>query len=282
MIQQHTVDLNGIRIHYAEAVGQGPSLVFLHGTSGSHTSFRPFMLTLAEWAHVYALDLRGHGLSGRAGAAYCLSDYGRDVAAFLQTVVGEPAFVAGHSMGGVVAVWLAGETADFVRGLFLEDPPLYLTQLERFQGTGFYQYFVALRQHLPQHHAQGGTLEELVDYVAHSPVNETQTMLEVAGMEAVRERALQLHQLDPAIFDAAIEGRLLEDYEPDGLLARVCCPVHLLAGERPFGGAMDADDVARALSQLPQATHTIFAEVGHMFHQERAEAYLHALQRFVV
>lgn len=197
MIQHHTIDLEEVQLHYAEAPGPGPVLLFIHGSTGSHTSFLPFIPTLAQYAHVYALDLRGHNLSGRTPGAYQVPDYGRDIIAFLQSVANRQAIVVGHSLGGLVAVWLAAQQIPgLVRGVFLEDPPLYATQFPRFRETGFYHYFVHLSEFLPEHHARGGTLDEMVTYVSQAPVNsEGQTLLEVAGAEAVRERAVQLHNL---------------------------------------------------------------------------------------
>ena len=281
MIQTHTITLNEVQLHYAEAAGPGPALVIVHGSTGSHDSFIPFMPTLAQHAHVYALDLRGHNLSGRANGVYQVPDYGRDVAAFIERVVGEPAFVAGHSLGGLIAVWLAAQTPEWVRGIFLEDPPLYITQAPRFQETGFYGYFVMLRDHLSQHHADGGTLDDLVAYVAQSPANETQTMLEAMGPEAVAQRAAQLHRLDPATLDPALAGIILGNHQPDALLAQVRCPVRLLAGQVEFGGAMTVEDVQQAVSKMPHCTHTVFEGVGHMIHLERAEAWEQDLVEFV-
>lgn len=286
MIQYHTVEVNGRQLHYAEAPGPRdcgqPALLFVHGSTGSHSSFLPFMPTLAQHAHVYALDLRGHNRSGRTPSAYQLPDYGCDVAVFVQTVIGEPAIVAGHSLGGLVALWLAAETPERVHGIFLEDPPLYMTQFPRFQETGFYHYFVGLSEYLPQHHARGGTLADMVAYVSQSPINDKgQTLLELAGIEAVRERAVQLHTLDPATLEPLIAGVLLGTHEPDDLLARVRCPVRLLAGQREAGGAMDAQDVARAVAQLAHCEHTVFPGVGHMIHLDRPEEYVEALIEFV-
>lgn len=282
MIQHHTVELNEVQLHYAEAPGLGPALLFVHGSTGSHTSFLPYMPTLAQHAHIYALDLRGHNLSGRMPGAYQLPDYGRDVAAFLQTVIGKPAIVAGHSLGGLIAVWLAAHVADWVDSIFLEDPPLYMTQFPRFQETGFYHYFTHLSQYLPEHHARSGTLEDMVEYVSQSPINDKgQTLLDLAGPEAVRERAEQLHRLDPATLEPLVAGVLLGPHEPDDLLVQARCPVRLLAGQREAGGAMDAQDVARAVGKLARCEHTVFAGAGHMIHQEQADEYIGALIEFV-
>jgi pimeloyl-ACP methyl ester carboxylesterase len=138
MLESHTVDLNGVQLHYAEAPGSGPALVIVHGLTGSHAEFLHLVPELARQAHVYVLDLRGHGRSGRAESGYQVADYGRDVAAFLQQVVGQPAVLMGHSLGSMVAVWLAVKARHLLRGIFLEDPPFYVLQMPRFNQTHFY------------------------------------------------------------------------------------------------------------------------------------------------
>lgn len=282
MIQQHKVDLDEVQLHYVEAPGPGPALLFVHGSTGSHTAFVPFLSTLTQHAHVYALDLRGHGLSGRTPGKYQLPDYGRDVAAFLQTVVCESAFVAGHSLGGLIAVWLAAHHPESVRGIFLEDPPLYMTQLPRFQKTGFYHYFLQLRAHLPKHHVHGGTLAAMVEYVNQMPITpEGQTLLDLAGSKKVQERAIELHHLDPATLEPLVEGILMGSHESDELLAKVRCPVRLLVGQFEAGGAMEAQDVTRAVARLAHCDDTVFAGVGHMIHQDRPDEYVGTLLEFV-
>ncbi len=137
MLQTYTTDLTEVQIHYADAPGPGPALVILHGITSALDTFASLIPTLAQQAHVYAIDLRGHNLSGRAPGAYRIPDYARDMASFLHGVVGRPAVVAGHSLGGLIAIWLAAHEPDWVQGLFLADPPLYMTQPPRLQQTMF-------------------------------------------------------------------------------------------------------------------------------------------------
>lgn len=281
MIQYHTIDLNEVQIHYAEAVGPGPAVLILHGFTGALDAFAPLIPALAQQAHVYALDLRGHNLSGRTPGAYQVADYARDVAAFLQRVAGQPAVVAGHSLGGVIAIWLAVHEPNWVRGLFLVDPPLYVTQPPRLQQTPFHGFFLFMRASLRQHHAREGTLDEMISFVGQLPANDSQTMLQAAGAEAVRLRAVELQRLDPAVFDLAIDGAVLGGREPDELLAQIRCPIHLLAAQPEFGGVMDAQDVARFTAHAPHATAAVLAGVGHGIHEERPDAFVEALQHFV-
>lgn len=278
MIKFHTAKFNEIPLHYAEAPGPGPALVILHGLSGSHAEFLPLVPALAaQAAHVYVLDLRGHGLSGRGGA-YHLADYGRDVAAFLRQEVGEPAVLLGHSLGGLVAIWLGAHAPELVRGLVLSDPPLYIIQMPRFGQTDFYPYFTHLRDYLSHYHANGASVEDLATDLGQTPVSETQTWLEVAGPDPVRERAIQLDQLDPAALAPALAGTLLEGHEPDDLLGQLRCPVHLIAAR---GGAMTADDIQRAVSKLPHCTQAVIDDAGHDLHLDQPEAFRRQVKRFL-
>ena len=82
-------------------------------------------------------------------------------------------------------------------------------------------------------------------------------MLEAAGPEAVRERAIELQRMDPAILDPAIDGVILGRHEPDDLVAQIRCPVHLLAAQYELSGVMDAQDVQRFISHAPHCTHAV-------------------------
>jgi pimeloyl-ACP methyl ester carboxylesterase len=55
-----------------------------------------------------------------------LQDYMDDLAGFLRYVIGEPAVLYGHSLGGEVAVMVAAEHPDLVRALIVGDVPLSL------------------------------------------------------------------------------------------------------------------------------------------------------------
>lgn len=281
MIEFRTVELNNLPFHYAEAPGPGPALVIVHGLTGSLTEFLHVVPELAGQAHVYLLDLRGHGRSAWSADGYRVPDYARDVAAFLEQVVGEPAILMGHSLGSLVAVWLAVHTPHLLRGIFLEDLPCYILQMPRFGQTAFYTYFTSYRDYLVTYHTVGASLEALEAYLGQMPVDGGQTWLEVAGPEAVRERAIQLHQVDPATLDPALEGVLLGPEEPDALLSQIRCPVHLVAAQSDLGGAMEARDVKRAVSMMPHCTHAVIENAGHDIHLDQPEAFLCELRQFL-
>jgi len=280
MTNKHNIiTLGGRDIHYAEAPGADGALVLLHGITDSLDTYLPLLPELSTWAHVYAHDLRGHGGSSNAGS-YCARDYAADVAAFIESVVGAPAVVAGHSLGGLVAAALAVDTPSVVRGVLLEDPPMYLGDMARFQQTPFYDDFIALRRMLHEHAAAGGGFDDLVMRVGQQPAGDGRPLLASAGQDAVHYRAVQLDGLDPHALDAAIDGSLFHGFEPDDLLAQIRCPVHLLAGQAELGGALTETDVDRLVHSVPDCTVMVLRDVGHGIHGEQPRVYMHELHQF--
>ncbi len=271
MVRSHTIQLNGSPFHYAEAPGPGPRLLILHGLTGSHDEFLHLAPILARQAHLYLLDMRGHGRSGWA-ESYTVADYGRDVVTFLQDVVGETAVLLGHSLGGIVAAWVAANRPDLVSGLILAEPGFYIMQ--HLASSWMHPYFVSLRDHLRQHHARGGSLAQMMAYVG-------QTSVDTAVPDAVRQRAVQLLHVDPAVLEPLLGQGLLGDHDPDALLAQITCPVHLIAAESGSGGVMTLDDVQHVVAQVPHAAYTIVTGTGHDIHLDRPQLFFRAVVSFL-
>ncbi len=58
-----------------------------------------------------------------------------DLAILIREVFGEPAVVAGHSSGGLIASVMAARHPDLVRAVLFEDPPFFATEPDRVPGT---------------------------------------------------------------------------------------------------------------------------------------------------
>ena len=122
----------------------------------------------------------------------------------------------------------------------------------------------------------------MVDYVSHAPVSdEGQTLMDIGGPKRIKERAQQLYQLESQTLAPAVSGTLLGEEEPDALLARVRCPVRLLAADWNAGGALDAQDVEQAGAQLDRCEVITFPGAGHTLHRERPTEYGETLLAFV-
>ena len=117
-------DVGQLELNHAEGMPSGPPFVLLHGGSARWQYGETMLKARAERWHVYAPDLRGHGRSDRASGRYRLLDYAVDVAVLLERVVGEPAVLYGHSLGGQVAVVAATRAPAVVRAVIVGNAPL--------------------------------------------------------------------------------------------------------------------------------------------------------------
>jgi len=113
-----SVNVNGESIYYdGNGARPGVPIVFVHGAGGSGERWLPVAKALTNCA-TYALDLPAHGRSTGQGRD-TVSAYADVLAGFLNALNLPPAIIAGHSMGGGVAIWFALHHPARVRGLAL-------------------------------------------------------------------------------------------------------------------------------------------------------------------
>ena len=120
--------INGINIAY-ERRGRGEPLVLIHGYPLDRTTWNEIASLLENDFDLILPDLRGMGQSDAVDKMYTVADLASDVAGLLDHLKVQKAFIAGHSMGGYVALAFVRAYPNRVRGLgmissqFLADPP---------------------------------------------------------------------------------------------------------------------------------------------------------------
>src|SRR2546428_13958114 len=114
---------NGLKVHYYEWPGRRPSLVLLHPSSGYGRMWEGTANALGPRFHVYGLDQRGHGDSGRPDGDYSAEEYAQDLHLFFQQVGIDKAIVAGQSLGGRVGQVFAAVFPAQIEGLGLVGGP---------------------------------------------------------------------------------------------------------------------------------------------------------------
>lgn len=109
-----------------EWAGEGagvPTLLLLHATGFHARLWDRVVAALPAHVRVIAPDLRGHGLSYRPpGGAGDWGETAAEAAALAQSVAAGPLVVAGHSMGGYGAAWIAAHRPELVSAALLIDP----------------------------------------------------------------------------------------------------------------------------------------------------------------
>ena len=129
------IEVDGISVHYQEAgYASDPLVLLIHGFSSSTLVWSRVFLSLAEQGfRVIALDLLGHGYSGKPRKAeYTIKSQARMLVRFLDQLDVEQAHVVGSSYGGAVAASCALDYPERVRRLVMvgavtnNDPTKYL------------------------------------------------------------------------------------------------------------------------------------------------------------
>ena len=110
----------GVTLHYAvQGDPGGEPLVFLHGISDSWHSWKLVLPYLPPRFRAYAVSLRGHGMSDAPASGYRQTDFGGDVAAFMEALDLQGVTLVGHSLGSFVAQAVAAADRDRLRALVL-------------------------------------------------------------------------------------------------------------------------------------------------------------------
>ena len=122
------IKVNGIELAYARR-GKGTPLVLLHGYPLDHHLWEDVAPLLEDTFDLILPDLRGFGESTTVDSPYTMDDYASDIAGLLDQLGIQKAAIAGHSMGGYVALAFARLHPERVSGLGLvssqvpADPP---------------------------------------------------------------------------------------------------------------------------------------------------------------
>ena len=231
MHKEQTLIIDGkTRINYTQILSSGYPIVLLHGTASEWQSFLPHIPQLSQKYDVYALDLRGHGGSSWISGGYHLQDYSNDIQIFIQTHIGKPAVLYGHSLGALISILLASQFPNCVLGLVLSDPPLYSHNL-RLDQTIWYEPFKELHHVLRTYH----TAEEIEAYMRMKYPN--------MNVENCRRRARCLSNVDPAIVSMMLDNSYMKDFDLDRVLPKINCPVLLIQGNPDLGGVFRDEDV---------------------------------------
>ena len=112
------INANAMEIAY-ERHGKGVPLVLLHGYPLDHSIWEPVVPYLENGFDLIMPDLRGFGESDAPAGTYGMADFAADVATLLNALNVWQAAIAGHSMGGYVALAFARAHPQRVLGLGL-------------------------------------------------------------------------------------------------------------------------------------------------------------------
>ncbi|GAA3161434.1 alpha/beta fold hydrolase [Rhodococcus baikonurensis] len=114
-----TVDAGGVPTRSLQAGSGDEAVIFLHGTSGHLEAFARNIAPHAESYRVHAIDMLGHGYTGKPDYPYEIPRYVEHLVNYLDAVGLDRVHLVGESLGGWVAAYLASEQPERVLSLQL-------------------------------------------------------------------------------------------------------------------------------------------------------------------
>jgi pimeloyl-ACP methyl ester carboxylesterase len=264
-----TIDLDG-PVRYREWDGPGEAtFVLVHGLGGSHLNWLQVAPGLAGLGRVLALDLPGFGWSPRDGRASGVMDERRTLSRFIAELATGHTVLAGHSMGGVIALLQAAVEPVSAAGLVLTSSalpwsrggfphPAVMGAFAIYGAPGLGDRFAQMRMRRMDP-------EQMVRFgyrmIAADPSSIPEEIVQM-NVDLVRER--QGDPDAPDAFLAAARSMLRLGRRPDvstRALGAIACPVLLMHGRRDrFVPAVFAEAV---LATHPTWRGRIFPGLGH-------------------
>ncbi len=120
-IRHHRLRLPQGNLFWHEA-GQGDTIVFLHGTWHDSSQWHPVLQELAPQYHCIAPDLLGFGESSGAHGPDSIALQVESLETLLTQLRVQRVYLVAHSLGAWVALNLAQQHPDRVRGIFVMAP----------------------------------------------------------------------------------------------------------------------------------------------------------------
>ncbi|WP_200809818.1 alpha/beta fold hydrolase [Demequina sp. NBRC 110054] len=307
--EQKTADVNEVAFSYVEGPDNGEPLVLLHAQLMNWFDYSRVMPDLAENYHVYVVDYQGHGETTYPDDyEMSANNIGADLGAFLDEVVGEPAYVSGNSSGGLLTLWLAANRGDMVKAIVLEDPPLFASEYPRIKETvaikafssseaavqegetdDFLNFWLDANKGFFNKYVAPGSADAIKGLVAaYRAANPGEpTEIGIIPDDTVKLLFQGLEEYDPRFGAAFYEGTWNEGFDHAEALAAVECPVLLMHANWSYNeeglldGAMDQDDADLAMSYLQDGTY-VKVDSDHVVHLEHPDEFVEILDGFLL
>lgn len=263
-------EIDGMRWHIQKA-GNGPSVLFLHGTGATTHSFRDIFTDFWKDFSVIALDLPGHGFSSRLkGGRPTLERVSQGIAKLLAHENFMPDLIVGHSAGAAIAVELAFKHLHDVKALVSINGAFY--PFPGFAG----QMFPAAAKLL----FVNPFMSHLFAFGAHNQ-DRVHRLIESTGSKLTKE-GLIFYQKALQSSDH-VEGTLamMANWDLDKMANQIKAldiPMLQIIGDQD--GTIEPSASLKTEKLLAHGERQVFKGYGHLVHEEIPDEVSASIRRF--
>ncbi len=266
----HYVSVRGIRMHYVDWGGDGPTVLMLHGDMRTGRSWDAVARRLIHTYRVMALDARGHGDSDWTPRGYRFAERVDDLAAFCDALDLRDVIGVAHSTGGVVMALCARKHPGMFSRLALMEPMVVVD--ERFHRM------VAGREHAER--SVWKSRQALHDYLRQHPVASgwhPEVLEDVVAHEA--------YQREDGLYDMKWSSYTFNWNDRDGdhvdlkpVFAELGLPILFIRSSNHRTRIKELNEVP---GNIPDFHRLTIENAGHNMYMERPDAIADSIGKFV-
>eukprot|EP00884_Botryococcus_braunii_P019260 jgi/Botrbrau1/6017/Bobra.0042s0003.1 len=264
---------DGVKIayEYLPCKRTAPTVVLIHGWSGSRHYFDRNIQALAKHAHVYAVDLRFHGESGRPSWGYHIARLAADIRDFLVSLELSDVTIVGTSMGAAV-IWSYVELYGVDRlgkAVFVDQAPLQNNAEDWRAGSrGCYDSASLARLQMRLR----------LDFPAFATATVAECASPALGASVAKALAQETLNADPAALARLMADHTQLDWRP--VLPRVSIPSLVVIGRK---SSVFPEEGVRVVGDLLPVSHTVYFEEGnHWLYVEEPEKFSNLIATFAL
>ena len=254
---EHTEDVGGARVTYADMGSGDPPVVFVHGLGGRWRNWLENIPAIAEHRRVLAVDLPGFGGSDMPAEAVSITGYARVVDQLCERLGLGPVAVVGNSMGGFVAAEMALRHPERVERLVLVSAAgMVPTRQERWRAvpalwaaSRLDERFAAANRHVA---ARPRLRRHLLRLNTHDPAALKADLVFHGLLEGAR----------PAMRQALKASLGYMSHEWGEKLRQIECPTAVVWGEHD--ALIPLRHAREYVRRIPHAEAITIADAGHL------------------
>ena len=255
------VDAGGVPTRSLRTGAGEEHVVFLHGTSGHLEAFTRNLRAHGEHYRCHAIDMLGHGYTGKPDFPYEIARYRDHLLAYLDAQGIEKAHIVGESLGGWVGARAAIDDPDRIASL----------QLLCAGGTVANPEVMARIRTSTRRAVETDDIEltrSRMRLLMADPADATEELVEVR--HAIYHQPDFVVNIDNLLCLQDLETRLRNVLTPEDL-AQITVPTLVVWGrDNPFG---DVPEAAAMHAAIPGSELVLFDACGHWPQHEKATEY---------
>ncbi|XID92959.1 alpha/beta fold hydrolase [Paenibacillaceae bacterium WGS1546] len=298
---------DGTVLNYGEGPDNGKTpLLLIHGQGMTWEDYAKALPELSKHYHVYAVDCHGHGKSDYNPEKYSAKAMAADFTEFIETVIGEPTVLSGHSSGGMIAACMAAHSPELVLGTVIEDSPFFATEPGRRENTyvwvyGFQlyedfknqeeekDYFAYYVKHSYWKKMFGPFLwnrfsKDAVAYRRKHPNEPVRLLYLPPQINRIFESAT--YPYDRAFGEAFYDNSWFADYDQSEVLSSIKSPTVFIKANTAYDGellmaALSDEDANRVVGLLDNGKRIDVDTPGHDIHYDKPKEFAEIMVRFL-